>query len=190
MNKLKILVFAGSLSEKSINKKLAKWASNELKNMGIDFTYIDINDYPLPIYSYDISGENFPENAKRLESLMKDHNVWLIASPEHNYSMTSCLKNILDFVSRAPDNESNLELFKNKIVGLMSASPSGLGGLRSLKQLNDMLSLMGCFVMPSQVRVASAYKAFNELGELVDSYAVDSVKALLKQLVGIANKLV
>ena len=97
MKKLKILAFAGSLRADSVNKKLVNWASGELKAMGHEVTFIDLNDYPLPIYNPDLPSSEFPKNAITLEKMMQEHQAWLIASPEYNYSITSCLKNVIDF---------------------------------------------------------------------------------------------
>ena len=44
-----VLVFAGSNSNKSINKKLAIYASTFIKDLKIKI--LDLNDFELPIYS-------------------------------------------------------------------------------------------------------------------------------------------
>ena len=189
MSGFKILAFTGSLCGDSVNKKLVKWAAAQLMGMGIEVTFIDLRDYPLPIYNPDLLTEEFPKNAIALAQLMQDHQVWLIASPEYNYSITSCLKNLIDFVSRSPSNKPNLANFADKLVGLISASPSHFGGSRGLRHLRDILSAMGCFVIPAQANVANAFSAFDEQGNLTDSNSQKAVSLVLSQLVKIADKL-
>lgn len=188
-NKLKILSFAGSLRSDSVNKKLIKWSNNELKNMGHEVTFIDLRDYPLPIYNPDITKEEFPKNAVALANIMQEHQVWLIASPEYNASITSCLKNLIDFVSRSPENNPNLSAFSEKVVGLISSSPSMLGGSRGIRHLKDILSSMGSIIIPAQANVPNAFSVFDPQGELTDINSQKAVKAVLSQLIKIASKL-
>lgn len=188
-NKLKILSFAGSLRSDSVNKKLIKWSNNELKNMGHEVTFVDLRDYLLPVYNPDITIEEFPKNAVLLANLMQEHQVWLIASPEYNASITSCLKNLIDFVSRSPENTPNLSAFAEKIVGLISASPSMLGGSRGIRHLKDILSSMGSIIIPAQANVPNAFSVFNQQGDLTDINGQQAVRSVLSQLTKIASKL-
>ena len=189
MSKLKILTFAGSLRSDSVNKKLIKWAGGELKNMGYEVTFVDLRDYPLPVYNPEITIEEFPQNAVLLAKLMQDHQAWLISSPEYNYSITSCLKNLIDFTSRAPENKPNLKIFADKVVGLMSASPSNAGGSRGIRHLRDILSAVGNIVIPTQVNIANAFSAFDEQNNLIEINNQKAVRAVLLQLTKIADKL-
>jgi len=190
MTKLNILAFAGSLSANSVNKKLIRWSSNQLIDIGYSVDVVELNDYPLEIYNPDISAADFPKNALLLAQLMQDHQVWLISSPEYNYSIPSCLKNVIDYVSRAPENKPNVSLFSNKVAGLLSASPSYMGGIRGLRHLRDILNSLGTVVVPGQANVSNSYSAFNEKGELNDVNSQKAVSGLLAKLVDIAGKLV
>ena len=70
--KPKILAFAGSLRENSYNKRVVKTAIEGAKNAGAEVTYIDLKDYPLPIYDADDHAENgFPENALKLQRTLR-----------------------------------------------------------------------------------------------------------------------
>lgn len=189
MTNLKILAFAGSLRKDSINKKLIKWACLELKKYNATVTFIDLADYPLPLFNPDISKEEFSNNASILEKLMLEHDAWLVSSPEYNYSITGAFKNLIDYVSRAPENKPNLRAFSNKPVSLMSASPSGFGGIRSILHARQILSSLGCIVLPAQATVSNAYAAFDEQGNLIDKQALQAAQAVLAQLVETASKL-
>ena len=57
-----VISFGGSNSKASINKKLAEFAGKNLENT--EFTLVDLNDFPLPLYGIDAELENgIPENA-------------------------------------------------------------------------------------------------------------------------------
>jgi chromate reductase, NAD(P)H dehydrogenase (quinone) len=45
--KPKIVVFAGSTREGSLNKKLARVAAAALRQAGADATFLDLRDYPM-----------------------------------------------------------------------------------------------------------------------------------------------
>lgn len=186
---VKILALAGSLSKNSLNKKLIKYALPQLEAMGHQVTYIELNDYPLPIYSQDVPAAEVPKAAIELAKMLQEHPVWLFSNPEHNYCMSACFKNAIDWVSRAPENKPNMQAFANKIIGLMSASPSNFGGFRSLRQIREMLSSLGCFVVPNQACIPSAHTAFDEASNLTDAMGQKAVKAVLEQLSMVATKL-
>jgi len=181
--KLKVLAFAGSLRKDSFNKKLVKIAAKELEQLGCEVTCFDMNDYPLPVYNQDI--EKIPQEAIKLEQMMKEHHVWLISSPEYNYSIPGGLKNLIDFVSRAPENKPNLEVFSNKIIGLLSAAGSNLGGVRCLSVLRECLTTLGCIVVPAEVNVGASYAAFTEEGDLIQDAHKQALKKLANQVVSI-----
>jgi hypothetical protein len=50
---VKILGWAGSTREDSFNKKLVQIALRGARGVGADVTYVDLRDYPLPIYDGD-----------------------------------------------------------------------------------------------------------------------------------------
>lgn len=184
----KILAFAGSLSEKSVNMKLIQYAAKELKENGHEVTIIDLKNYPLPIYNPEIQEVDFPDNAMKLYNLMIEHSVWLIASPENNYTITACLKNLIDWISRTPNNQMNLAAYTNRVIGLISASPAISGGCRAIRHLREILTNMGSIVIPSQTSIGSSYAAFDEQNNLINISDKNSLTKTLQQLTNIAQK--
>lgn len=57
----KILAFAGSARQDSVNKKLVKIAVEGAKAAGAEVTYLDFRDLPLPLY--DGEGITFPTHS-------------------------------------------------------------------------------------------------------------------------------
>lgn len=168
--KPKILAFAGSLRKDSCNKKLVKIAVEGAKRAGADVTYIDLADYPLPIYSQDLEeSEGIPANAQKVKDLMIASQGFLIASPEYNSSISAALKNMIDWVSRPSKKEEiSLIAFKGKAAALMSASPGQLGGLRGLVHLKAILGNIEMIVLPQQHAIPNAFQAFNAENKLVN----------------------
>ena len=118
-----------------------------------------------------------------------EHDGFLISSPEYNSSITGVLKNTIDWVSRSEKGAGDLSGFKDKVVGLMSASPGGLGGLRSLLQLRAILSNIGCLVLPNQKAIPQAHQAFDDAGQLKNPPDQKSIEDIAKQVASIISKI-
>lgn len=117
----KILAFAGSTSSTSINKKLARYAAENLKDAAFDV--IDLRDYDLPVYSVDREKEGFPEAAKKFTSMLDNYDGFILSLAEHNGSFAAAFKNIFDWSSRI-----ERKFFRDKPLLLMATSPGARGG--------------------------------------------------------------
>ncbi len=166
----KILAFAGSDRKNSFNKKLVKIAISGAKNAGAKIAFIDLADYPMPIFNQDLETEQgMPEKARDFKNLLIDHDAFLIASPEYNSTFSPLLKNVIDWASRAESkNEPPLVAYKDKTAAIMATSPGALGGIRGLVFLRMLLSNIGVTVIPEQIAIPQAIKAFSDEGLLID----------------------
>jgi len=187
----KILCFAGSLRRDSFNKKLVQIAMAGAKKAGADVTYVDLKDLPLAVYDGDVEAEQgLPENARKLKELFFASQGFLIASPEYNSSISGALKNAIDWVSRpATPDEKMLACFTGRVAGIMSASPGALGGLRGLVTVRSILENIGVIVVPNQVAVSQASKAFKDDGTLVDEKQQSSVEAIGARVADVTMRL-
>ena len=190
----RVLVFAGSARRESLNKKLARVAAQAVRDAGAEATFVDLDDYPMPVYHGDLEAEQgMPENARRLRSLFLEHDALLIASPENNQSITALLKNVIDWLSRdiggGKGADSGLAPYRGKVAGIMNATPGPYGGVRHLFHLRQVLSGLGLIVLPHQVQLGHADEAFDEAGALTDARAAKALSRLAESLVAIAGKL-
>ncbi|MCE9625945.1 MAG: NAD(P)H-dependent oxidoreductase [Deltaproteobacteria bacterium] len=165
----RLLAFAGSTRKESYNKKVLEFAVQGAKSAGAEVTLLDLRDLPLPLYDGDLEAESgLPENVKKLKSLMKAHEGFLIASPEYNSSISGVLKNAIDWASRPEPGEAPLACFSGKAAALLSATPGALAGLRGLAEVGRILHNIGVHVLPYQVGVPRVHEAFNPDGSLKD----------------------
>jgi NAD(P)H-dependent FMN reductase len=188
----KLLAFAGSLRTGSYNKKLVKVAAHAAEAAGATMTYIDLKDFPMPIYDQDEFDEHgFPDTVIHLKRLMKESGGYLIASPEYNGSVSGVLKNVIDWTSRPEPGEAPLALscFKGKVAGIMATSPGSLGGLRGLSHLRQILEGIGTLVIPNQVAVPNAKNVFDDQGTIVDKTQLSKIESIAKELANTAIKL-
>jgi NAD(P)H-dependent FMN reductase len=185
-----ILIFAGSTRQNSYNKKLVKIAGQAAQSAGASVTFIDLKDFPLPLYDEDLeASEGIPPQALRLKALLLSHQGFLIACPEYNSSISGVLKNAIDWASRPMEGEVPMACFKGKVCALMSASPGALGGLRGLVPVRSLLENIGVWVLPDQVAISKAHEAFTEGGQLQDARQQSSIEALGVNLARILQKL-
>ena len=191
IKKLRVLAFAGSLRRTSLNKRVLKTAIKGAEAAGAEVTYIDLRDYPMPLYdSDDHEAKGFDENALKLQGLITEHDGFLIASPEYNGSLPAALKNAIDWASRQSDRYERSRIFRGKVAAMMTASPGSLGGVRSLAHLRGVLTSVGVIVLPQEVAVTFAEDKFAGDGwEMTDERTKGNLEALGAALVEMLRRM-
>ena len=184
MAKPNILVIAGSTRKESIHRKLAQLTTDALRKAGVDATFADLRDYPMPIYDGDLEAEQgLPANAKKLKELAHHADAFVFASPEYNGSYSAVLKNAIDWISRPEPGDRPLEVFRDKTAAILAASPGPGGGRRVLKQLRELLEMIRITVIPQELAIPRAGEAFDAEGRLVRAEDIEGWEALIGGLV-------
>ena len=185
MRKLRILVLAGSTRKDSIHRKLARLTVEALQAAGVDATFADLHDYPMPLYDGDMEAElGIPSTAKALKELARRSDGFAIASPEYNGSFPAVLKNAIDWISRPEPGERSLEVFRGRAAAILSASPGPGGGRRVLKHLRELLEMIGVSVIPQELSIARASDALDPAARLVRPEDIAGLAALAGGLAG------
>ena len=186
----RILAFSGSTRKDSVNKKLARFAARVAEGDGVEATFVDLRDLPMPLYDGDLEAESgIPENAKKFKELLKNHHGLIIACPEYNSSMSAVLKNAIDWASRPEEGEERLAAFAGKTAAIMSASPGALGGMRALVHLRAMLENIQVMVIPDQTSIPKAFEVFADDGTIGDSRQSEKVSAIVTKLIDVTSRL-
>ena len=187
MAAIKLLAFSGSLRVGSFNQRLVRLAADAARQAGAEVTEIRLGDFTLPIYDPQIEAAGVPDSALELKRLFTTHHGFLIASPEYNGSVSGALKNAIDWASRPSQGEPEtaLRAFRTKVAGIMSASIGPFGGLRGLMHLRQILSTIQVLVVPEQVAVPFAHKAFDG-DELVEAMPRQLLQPLARRVVQLA----
>ena len=188
---MQLLFFAGSTRQGSYNKKLARLAQRIATANGIGGVFVDLKDYPMPLYNGDLEAEHGPpQKAQEFKALLGEYQGAFIASPEYNSSITPLLKNTLDWMTRvrAP-GETGLETFKSRVFAISGASPGYYGTMRSLLNLRQILTLgLGALVIPQQLALPRANDAFEEDGSLKDQAQLKMLTGVVEALAATAKK--
>ena len=190
---MKLLIFAGSTRQASFNRRLAHATAALARAAGADVTHIELGDFDIPLYNADLEAVATPPDVMRLKQIMADHPAWIICTPEYNASYPALVKNTLDWVSSPvkgnPEWTDGFKSSRGKVVGMLSASPGALGGLRSQSHLAPLLINLECWLAPKNFALGRAGDAFDEQGHLKEERAQKSVQAVIDQVLWAAQRL-
>ena len=123
--------FVGSLSSKSINRRLAG-ALEKLAPEGMTLREIPIAE--LPMYTPDADG-NYPPVARTFKDAIAAADAVLFITPEYNRSIPGVLKNAIDWASRPYGKNA----FTRKPSAVIGASPGKIGTAVGQQHLRSIL---------------------------------------------------
>ena len=145
---MKTLAFAASSSRASLNKQLVAHALDRIESD--EKQLLDLNDFPLPLYSIDLEKENgIPAHVIKFAEHIESADLILISFAEHNGSYTAVFKNLLDWLSRHKS-----KCFENKKMIFLSTSPGPRGGRGVMDAALDRFprhsaEILGHFCLPN-----------------------------------------
>ena len=180
----RLLVMAGSARIGSLNRQLAAVAARKAQALGAETTVVDLRTLEMPVYDEDwAQAHGKPAGALKLRELFAAHDGLLLASPEYNALPTPLLINAFDWLSTVPaegELPSGTGATLGKPVGLMAASPGGLGGIRALPIVRTFLSTnFAMVVVPEQLALPMADQQLSD----PDRLAKPDLDAALDRLV-------
>ena len=190
---MKLLVFAGSTRTGSWNRKLAHVVAAMAESSGAEVTHLELGDFDVPMYNADLEARGTPADVMKLKQLFWEHPAWLVCTPEYNASYPALVKNTLDWLSSPvktdPVWNDDFRFSRGKVVGVLSASPGALGGLRSQSHLIPLLLNLQCWVAPQTYALGRAGDAFDEKGRLKDESARNRAGSVIDQVLWAAERL-
>ncbi len=194
MDAVRLLAITGSERNGSLNRRLGAQAVAAARARGAQITAFDLRALALPLYDGDLEkSHGVPEGARRLRDALLASDAMLLVTPEYNGFPPPLVTNTFDWLSRLGAEgslASGLAATANKPVGLMSASPGLLGGLRSLNFTRQYVSMAFAMLpVPQQFALSRAHEAFDEAGALKDPKAQASMEAVVDALLRVAAAL-
>ena len=173
---MKILAFAGSNSSTSINKKLVKYAVNQIDVS--DFEILDLNEFEMPIYSSDREKEDgLPKLAYDFAEKIDTADLLLVSLAEHNGNFSAALKNLMDWVSRIPGRK----IFGEKPMFLMATSPGKRGGASVLEIASKRFPFDGATVIDTY-SLPFYYEYFDDEKGLINEEKANELEVKLEKL--------
>lgn len=173
---MKIIGIVGSNAEISYNRKLLQFVQKEFKDL-FEMEILEIKD--IPMFNQDYDQSNSFAVQYMYNKLIRADGV-IIATPEHNHTITAALKSTLEWLS------FKLHPFVNKPVMIMGASYHDQGTSRAQVHLRKILDAPGvnAYVLPgNEFLLGKAKEAFDELGNIKSQGTVDFLRSCLVNFV-------
>lgn len=193
MRRMKVLIFAGSTRQQSFNRKLARVTAEMARASGAEVTHLELGDFDVPLYNADLEAQGTPADVMRLKQIFFEHPAWIVCTPEYNASYPALVKNTFDWISSPVKSDpawtEGFKSTRGKVVGVLSASPGALGGLRSQSHLVPLLLNLHCWVAPQNYALGRAAEAFDAEGRLVNEAARKPIQAVIDQVLFAAQRL-
>jgi chromate reductase len=150
MAALRVLALAGSYRTGSYNQAmiagLRRVAPKEIEVVDFDLRTV-------PHYDGDLEAAGDPETVVALKEAVRGADAIIIATPEYNGGIPGVLKNGIDWASRMYPNAP----IRDKVVGIMGATPGRSGTRLAQEQLRRVLGRTGAVVVNEpEIEVARA----------------------------------
>jgi FMN reductase len=155
---VKIVGIGGSLRAGSYSQMALNVAAQRAQALGAEVEILDVRSLNLPFCTGENDYHEYPD-VEKLQNAVKAADGLILATPEYHGSVSGVLKNALDLMS--------FEHLDGKVVGSISV----LGGQVNSNALNDLrviLRWVHAWVIPEQIAIGQAWKAFNSEGKLLD----------------------
>ena len=155
---VKIVGIAGSLRPESYSQQALKLAAQRVEALGAEVEILDLRQMKLPFCDGEDNYSDYPD-VEKLRNQVKSADGLILATPEYHGGVSGVLKNALDLMS--------FEHLSDKVTGLISV----LGGQPNSNALNDLRLIarwVHAWVIPEQIAIGQAWKAFDSEGKLLD----------------------
>lgn len=176
---VKIVGISGSLRDGSYSYQALQQSAERLRALGAEVEILDLRTMTLPFCDGRDHYVGYPD-VERLRQSVKQADGLVLATPEYHGSVSGVLKNALDLLS--------FEHLDGKVTGMISV----LGGQSNSNALNDLRVIMRwvhALVIPEQIAIGQAWKAFSKEGQLLDTKLSERFDGFAQSLLSYAQRL-
>jgi len=173
---MNIIGIGGSLRKGSFNRKALNTAKQFFPE-DVSFEIVEIGN--LPLYNPDFD-ETPPQEAIAFREKVKKADAILFSMAEYNYSVSSVLKNAIEWGSR-PYGKG---VMQGKPVAIMGVSSGMLGTGRGQYHLRQICVQVDMHPLNRpEVMIPNGQDQFDEAGNLVNDHTKEKIKELVEALV-------
>ena len=164
---MKFVGLVGSNYDQSYNRKLLEFIRRNFK-FKFELEVLEIDE--VPMFNQDEKWDESFQLRFLYNKITRADGV-IIATPEHNHTISASLKSVLEWLSY------EVHPFENKPVMIVGASYYDQGTSRAQLQLRQILNApeIKASVLPDEFLLSHSLQAFNPSGDLVD---LDVIKKL------------
>lgn len=131
-----------------------------------------------------MEAQGLPQPAVALRDAIKGADAVVIASPEYNGSMTSAIKNAVEWASRPPEN-----VLMDQVFLIIGAGPGRSGARGMFIHLSTAIQAEGGWVVPSpKVLLPRVAEMISPEGELLDGSVAGLLNDAISKLLQAAQR--
>ena len=157
-NKIRVVAISGSLRSASYTSQALRIALEGAAEIASETKLLDLRDYQLEFACEDETSSS--PGLARLKTEVQQAQGILLGTPEYHGSFSGVLKNALDLMG--------FDEFEGKMIGLIGVSAGRTGAFDALTALRNVGRALHAWVVPEQVSIPDAARAFDERGHLKD----------------------
>jgi NAD(P)H-dependent FMN reductase len=158
---IRVVGLSGSLRDGSYTRLAVQVALRGAAELGAETRLLNLRDYALMFCDGRVNEETCPPDVLRLRRDLRMAQGIILGTPEYHASFSGVLKNALDLMG--------FDEFEGKMLGLVGVSGGRLGAINALNSLRMVGRALHAWVIPEQVSVAEAHRAFDAEGKPRDS---------------------
>ena len=176
---IKVVGIIGSLRQGSYSALALKEAVNRVQALGATVDILDLREMQLPFCN---GGDEYPDypDVEILREKVKAADALILATPEYHGSVSGVMKNALDLMS--------FEHLSGKVTGMISVL-GGQSNSNALNELRIIIRWVHGWVIPEQIAIGQAWKAFDQEGKLSDEKLSQRFDAFAVSLLESSKKL-
>ena len=176
---IKVVGIIGSLRQGSYSALALKEAVNIVESLGATVDILDLREMQLPFCN---GGDEYPDypDVEILREKVKTADALILATPEYHGSVSGVMKNTLDLMS--------FEHLSGKVTGIISVL-GGQSNSNALNELRIIIRWVHGWVIPEQIAIGQAWKAFDKEGKLNDEKLSQRFDAFALSLLESTKKL-
>jgi len=172
-DEISIVGLCGSFNPRGATRRAMDVALEGARAIGARTHTVDLSEWTLPFAGALQAPGEFPD-VERLKSLVQSAHGIVWATPEYHGSYSGALKNALDLLG--------FDEFGGKMVALVGTAGGSVGAISALSHLRAVGRQLHAWVLPQQVSLARASRAFDEEGRLLDADADKRLRELGREL--------
>lgn len=173
---MKLVGIAGSVADKSYNRMLLKYMTTHFSDLA-DIEMLDIKDVPLFNESDDQTNS---DAVQYLKHKIEAADGVIIATPEHNHTITASLKSVIEWLSY------KIHPLDGKPVMIVGASYYNQGSSRAQLNLRQILEAPGvnAVVLPGhEFLLGNVKEAFDADDNLKDEGTINFLQSTMQKFV-------
>ena len=154
---LRVIAICGSLRPGSTTLTALRVALGGAQALGAETQLIDLRDYELIFCDGKRNERDYPDDVVNLRRTVQSAHGIIWGTPEYHGGPSGVLKNALDLMG--------FDEFQGKVIGLVGTSGGEMGATNALNSLRTVGRSLRAWVIPQQVSISQAWKAFDGAGQ-------------------------